>query len=178
MVDEVIVNTIGLIFGFGTAHVLGNFIESKVKPGVVVVSTSQDKMIAEAANDGPKLALAYGLYSAGKSSSFAKSAVAGTVISTIFDAYWRYGHEGVPYSGYKLVPVETPTSQPVVVPPTGTPAPTTPTTPTSTIPVPTSSTSSGESPGEPDIGLLDSVFISDTDTLEDIMEKGRILEEM
>ena len=155
MVDEVIVNTIGLIFGIGVAEALGNFAESKIKPGVVITSTSQDKMVAEVANNGPKVALAYGVYMAGKSSSFAKSAVVGSVLSTISDVYWRYKNEGVPYSGYKLVPIETPTTS----------APTTPapTTPTDT---------------EPDIGLLDSYLILNTDTLEDIMEKGRILEEI
>ena len=174
MVDEVIINTIGLIFGFGVSQALGDFAESKIKPGIVATSSSQDKMIGEAANDGTKLVLAYGLYSAGKSSAFAKSAVAGTVLSTVFDAYWRYGHEGVPFSGYKLVPIETPISQPVVVPPTSTPTGTS--TPINT---PTSSTSSGQEPGEPDIGLLDNTYlILNTDTLEDIMEKGRILEEI
>ena len=131
MVDEVLTNTIGLIFGFGTAQTLGDYIESKVKPGIVVTSTSQDKMAAEVANNGPKAALAYGVYMAGKSSSFAKSVVVGSILSTISDVYWRYKHEGVPYSEYKIVPVG---------------------------------------------GTL--TMISDVDTLEDIIAKGRELEEV
>lgn len=105
MVDEVLTNTIGLIVGFGIAQTLGNFTESKIKSGIVVTSTSQDKMTAEVANNGPKVALAYGVYMTGKSSPFAKSAVVGSILSTISDVYWRYKHEGVPYSGYKIVPV-------------------------------------------------------------------------
>lgn len=131
MVDEVLTNTIGLIVGFGVAQTLGDFAESKIKPGVVMTSTSQDKMTAEVANNGSKVALAYGVYTAGKTSSFAKSAVVGSVLSTIFDVYWRYKHEGVPYSGYKTVPIG---------------------------------------------GSIS--LISDTDSLEDIIAKGRILEEI
>ena len=170
MVGEVIVNAIGLIFGLGVAQALGDFTESKLKPGIVATSSSQDKIMAGIANDGPKAALAYGLYYAGKSSPFIKSVVVGSALSTVFDIYWRYGHDGVPYSGCVTTPAPvTPVGTPTT--PVGTP-----TTPTGT--TPTSSTSSGQSPGEPDIGLLDSYFISGTDTLEDIMEKGRILEEM
>jgi hypothetical protein len=169
MVGEIIVNAIGLISGFGVAQVLGDFVESKTKPGIIATSTSQDKIMAGITNDGPKVALAYGLYYARKSSPFVKNIVVGSTLSTIFDVYWRFKHNGVPYSGYKLVPIETPII----------PVPGTSTTPSGTSTTPTSSTSSGQSPGEPDIGLLNNTyFISDTDTLEDIMEKGRILEEM
>jgi hypothetical protein len=169
MVGDAIVNAIGLISGFGVAQVLGDLVESKIKPGISVTSTSQDKLMAGVVNDGSKTILAYGLYYAGKTSPFVKNIVIGSALSTVFDVYWRYGHEGVPYSGYTTVPIQTPVGTPAPITPVPiTPAPTTP----------ASSTSSGQSPGEPDIGLLDSVFISDTDTLEDIMEKGRILEEM
>lgn len=149
MVDEALTNTLGLIFGFGIAQTLGDFTESKVKPGIVSSSTSQDKMIAEASNDGPKLALAYVTYSKGKTSSFMKSFTVGSVISTIFDAYWRYKHDGVPPSGFKVVPIESP-----IVPPTSQPV------------VP---------PTRASTGLF---LVSDTDSLEEIMAQGRILEEI
>lgn len=151
MVDEVITNTIGLIVGFGVAQTLGDFAESKIKPGIVATSTSQDKMIAEAANDGSKVALAYGAYAAGKSSPFAKSVVVGSVLSAVFDVYWRYQHEGVPYSGYKTVPIETPVG--IETPPVE-------------VKVPADKTG----------GRL--FLIADTDTLEDIISQGRILEEI
>ena len=153
MVDEVLTNTIGLIFGFGVSQALGDYAESKIKPGIVATSTNQDKTIAEVSNDGPKLALAYGAYTKGKTSPFMKSFTVGSVMSTIFDVYWRYKHDGVPYSGYKLVPIEIP------------------------IGTPTGGTPVGDTPiGGITRGRL--FLISDTDSLEDIIAQGRILEEI
>lgn len=175
MVDDVLVNAIGLIFGFGGSETLGDYVESKIKPGVTIGSTSQDKLIARVANNGPKLVLAYGVYTVGQKSPFIKNVAMGVVLSVIGDTYWRYLHQGAPPSAYTEVPIETPTGTPA---PSGTPTTSTPTTSTPTGTSAGTSSSSGESPGEPDIGLLDSIFILDTDTLEDIIVKARILEEM
>jgi hypothetical protein len=105
MVDDVLVNTLALLFGGGGAEALGNYAESKIKPGVLVTSTNQDKLIAEVANNGPKLVFAYGIYSVGKRSPFIKSVAMGAVLSAIFDVGWRYTHQGAPYSAYVEVPV-------------------------------------------------------------------------
>ena len=98
MVDTEVVA--GLAVGYFGSQFLGNFIEGKVKPGILKTSTSQDKMIAGIANDGSKVALAYGAYSIARTSPFMKNIAWGSTLAAVIDAGWRYSHNGVPY-GYK-----------------------------------------------------------------------------
>lgn len=98
MVDTEVVA--GLAIGYFGSQFLGNFIEGKVKPGILDTSTSQDKMIAGVANDGSKAALAYGAYRVGQTSPFMKNIAWGSALAAVIDAGWRYSHNGVPY-GYK-----------------------------------------------------------------------------
>jgi hypothetical protein len=97
MVDTEVVA--GLAIGYFGSQFLGNFIESKIKPGIVATSSDQDKMIAGGSNDGPKLALAYGAYKYGTTSPFLKNVAWGSILAAVIDASYRYTHGGVPY-GY------------------------------------------------------------------------------
>ena len=98
MVDTEIVA--GLAVGYFGSQFLGNFIEGKIKPGVLDTSTSQDKMIAGVSNDGSKAVFAYGAYKTGPTSPFLRNVAWGSVLAAVIDAGWRYTHNGVPY-GYK-----------------------------------------------------------------------------
>ena len=100
MVDTEVVT--GLVLGYFGGQILGNFVESKIKPGIIDNSARQDKMIAGIANDGSKSILAYGAYKLGEkqTSPFVKNIAWGAILSTVIDAGWRYSHNGVPY-GYK-----------------------------------------------------------------------------
>lgn len=98
MVDTEVVA--GLAIGYLGSQFLGNFIENSVKPGILDTSTSEDKMIAGAANDGSKLALAYGAYKIAETSVFMRNVAWGSALAAVVDAGWRYSHNGVPY-GYK-----------------------------------------------------------------------------
>jgi hypothetical protein len=99
MVDTEVIA--GLAFGYFGSQFLGNYVENKLKPGIAATATNQDKMLAGASNDGPKLALALSAYSLGKShtSPFMKNVAWGSVLAALLDASWRYTHNGVPY-GY------------------------------------------------------------------------------
>lgn len=89
----------GLMVGYFGGQFLGNLVESKLKPGVVSTSTKTDKIVAGVSNDGAKVALAYGAYTVGRS-PFLRNVAWGSTLAAVVDAGWRYTHDGVPY-GYK-----------------------------------------------------------------------------